>query len=985
MRQRAGSLALDGRRPSSEGGVMHTVRETQPQAQRQSVTVTTVGRFQLLERIGAGGMGEVFRAFDPQLDRLVALKLPKRCAPTNQRDTEQLLREAKAMAQVSHPNVVSVFDAGLDGDQPWVAMELIRGVTLREWLATPHPWPETLRLLCQIGRGLEAAHRASLVHRDLKPENVMIGVDGRVAVTDFGIAQTPWGDERRELATPPSRPGLTATPAEGAGTPGYMAPEQRQRQRTDARTDQFAFAVTAIEALCGVSPRHGGPHAFDYRAAVPAVPQRVWRALEHALNEDPARRFASMGELLGELEHSLPRRRSWSTAVLVAAVLLATGVWTMLRPAKLDPCAGASARLTDPWGPARQHVVQGAFLATGAPFAGEAWSGVHARLDRYTGQWAEMYAETCRATRVEGRQSDSLMDVRMGCLERRRGVLGQLTQLWATGMDAEAVEHAAEAVSTLLPIADCADGQGLSEWATAPDTAPASAIAAARQRLEGVEALTAAHRLQQARTDVAALRPQVKALGSTHLSAEVAYAEGDVLAGLREPSAEQALLESTRLTQTAHDDQLAARALVRLSGVLATSQQSPQRALFTIELAQGEVSRAGDEGLRAQLLRAKAAALSIGGQNEAAKALLLEAKAIFAKAENTAEVLTTTSALVTTMLALGDYAGARALGEENLTATIGLFGPEHPQVANALNSLGGAAGEGDDSQAAAGYLRRALAINEKNTGPDSATTALSLSNLGGAERSNGNLTEAQALLERAIAIRERVLGRDHPYLASSLVNLADVRRRQGFLAEAVTLDRRAVDVLTKAFGPTHAKLATALHKLGQVYEAQGDFSAALDVYRRALDVRAAALGAEHPMTLFSLTLVGSALAHLHRCAEARPLVEKAQAGLIKAVGLTHSDTIDTFAPLARCDLREGRAAKARDGLERALALAEQHHPGHVERGEERFLLAQALWALGERARALTLAARAEQALAGHAPVEQRAAHDWLEGRRLKVP
>ncbi len=959
---------------------MHTVRDTQPQLVSPATSATTVDRFELLERIGAGGMGEVFRAFDPQLNRLVALKLPKR---SDRRDTDALLREAKAMAQVSHPNVVSVFDAGLDGEQPWVAMELIRGTTLREWLGTPHGWPDTLRVLCQIGRGLQAAHRADLVHRDLKPENVMIGADGRVAVTDFGIAQAPWAEPRHELATPSLSAAAGATPFNGqhaaSGTPGYMAPEQRLRQPTDARSDQFAFGVTAFEALTGIVPAPGqkGPTGST-------VPQAVWRVLERTLSTDPNRRYPSMGEVLTDLEAALPRRRSpWSIALGVAAVVLSgTSLWGVVRAAPIDPCTSASARLLEPWGPERQRAVEAAFEATSLPYARQAWGGVRSQLDAYAGDWATMYRETCRATLHEGRQSDSLMDVRMTCLERRRGVLAQLTQLWAAGMDADAVEHAARAARNLSPIADCADGHALNEWATPrAGPAPQVEVVAARKRLDAIEALALAHRLQEAHAAVVELRDEISATAPAHLLAELAYDQGTILVDLGDPTAEKALLESARLAQSTHDDLLAARALVRLSWSLASAHQSPDRALLTIELAEGQVARAADPSLHAALLRAKAMALSAGGKNVEATTLLLEANELFRAAGLAGEVLTTTSQLVLVTLAKGQYAAARALGEENLTATIALDGPDHPEVAAALNSLANAAGDGDDQQAAAGYLRRALAINERNTGPDSAATAWSLNSLGAAERVNGHLAEAQALLERAIAIRERVLGPDNPVLAASLTNLGDVRRRQGFLTEAAALDRRALDISIKALGPSHVRVAMGWHKLGQVIEAQGGLDGALEAYRQSLTIRTTVLGPEHPMTYFSMTLVGDVLARQHRCAKARPLLEKAQAGLEKTVGTTHSDFVDTFGPLAACDLFEGHPAKARERLERALAIEEQTHPGRGERGAERFLLAQALWSLGKRPAALDVAAQAERALTDAVPLDRRAAQAWLASRR----
>ncbi|HET6583005.1 MAG TPA: serine/threonine-protein kinase, partial [Nannocystaceae bacterium] len=224
---------------------------------------TTLGRYVVLERIGSGGMGVVYAAYDPQLDRKVALKL---LHAREERDGDsggraRVLREAQAMARLSHPNVVAVHDVGVVDDTLFVAMEFVEGVTLGHFIAAgSRRWNEVLDVFEPAGRGLAAAHAAGLVHRDFKPDNVMIGNDGRVRVMDFGLARAA-----AEITTESSEgsggsivelSGVDRLTRTGAlvGTPAYMAPELLAGGNADARSDQFAFCVALHRALYGTAP-----------------------------------------------------------------------------------------------------------------------------------------------------------------------------------------------------------------------------------------------------------------------------------------------------------------------------------------------------------------------------------------------------------------------------------------------------------------------------------------------------------------------------------------------------------------------------------------------------------------------------------------------------------------------------------------------------------------------------------------------------------
>ena len=285
-----------------------------------------LGRYVIAEMLGMGGMGIVYAARDPDLNRDVAIKvLRPELSRADPDATKRIVREAHAMAKLSHPNVVAIYDVGTVEGQVFIAMERVVGGNLREWLAAaPRTAAQIVEMFLGAGRGLVAAHDAGMVHRDFKPDNVLVGNDGRPRVTDFGLAFDHVGDDPGEVSGE-----VTTRPI--VGTPAYMAPEQHAGANLDARTDQFSFAVALFEALYGTRP-FAGKTRDELAAAIMNgaivsppryVPASLHTILVRALSVKPGDRFATLAELLRALGRDRGRRpRQVAVAALVGLVVV---------------------------------------------------------------------------------------------------------------------------------------------------------------------------------------------------------------------------------------------------------------------------------------------------------------------------------------------------------------------------------------------------------------------------------------------------------------------------------------------------------------------------------------------------------------------------------------------------------------------------------------------------------------------------------------
>jgi protein kinase-like protein len=412
-----------------------------------------IGRYQLLEMAGAGGMGLVWSAWDPELERRVALKLVRWSSPGSR---ERMLREGQVLAQLSHPNIVPIFDVGIVDEQLYLIMEWIRGETMRAFGARAGEQAELLDVYRQAGEGLAAAHRAGVIHRDFKPDNAIVGDDGRVRVLDFGLA----------LRDDDDAPAV-------AGTPRYMSPEQSQGGEVSAAGDQYAFCVSLREAL----------------GLLGAVPGWIAAIIERGTEEDPAKRWESMEALLGELRHD-PARRRRRLALGVGAVVAAVGAFAIGRSgrdetAAVEACSGAPAEIATSWSAARRATVV-ANLRAVAP--ADDPERVARQLDGYATRWADEHRRTCLANQ-RNELTPNLYQDRLRCLARARSQLATIGELLA-GVKLDGLTDALRAARSLPDVTACADDRGIEP----PPLAVRDKVDAADRALDRALVLALAHR-----------------------------------------------------------------------------------------------------------------------------------------------------------------------------------------------------------------------------------------------------------------------------------------------------------------------------------------------------------------------------------------------------------------------------------------------------------------------------------------------------------
>ncbi|MEM9456899.1 MAG: tetratricopeptide repeat protein [Myxococcota bacterium] len=898
--ERSHGEALRRARPHESLGGLRALEGIRGRLFGRAAAPIRVGRYVLGERLGAGGLGVVHAAHDPQLDREVAIKLLRPgLRGDRSREESRLLREGQAIARLSHPNVVEVFDVGtyelprsaeatgLPRRGVFVVMARLEGQTLEAWLERrPRSWPEVLEVMRAAGQGLVAAHAAGLVHRDFKPANIFVEHDGWVRVLDFGLAR-PEGPSRTTALIPVA--GASVELAEsitrtGAvlGTPAYMAPEQHRGCMADARSDQYSFCATLYRGLYGVLPFEGSDldaldQAKQARALVRPerelrVPRWLRAVMLRGLSPSPRERWPSMRALLRALSAERGARRG-RTAVAVGGGVLGLGlVGATFVSTPRTRCEG-TASWTAEARAAVEQALSGHEVGSGTVLR------VTERLDAYANAWVRERHALCEVT--ISAPDDPILDRRMSCLRQRQAHFDALVELLRDA-DAEVATRAPAAVAQLPVLEVCADVELLRvEQGPPVDPAAAHGVEVLRARISEVSARVTAGKIDHALALAEQLPGEAEALGVPSVLAEAQWWEGHVRRIAGDLEGAMPRLEAASMTGATHGhDKVAALAAVELTIVL------------------NRLARY-DEALE-WARHAEAAALRFGE---------------------------------------GRYPEARA----------------YVSKGHVLRSLG-------QAEEAYALYERAMVVQQR-ADPGSHELPTILNNLGTAALTMGRYSEAHQHYENSHARLVALLGHEHPQTTGALMNLAITTAGLGRHAAAHQQFLSARESFVRLFGPEDPRVAQVdtnfadlLLDMGQLDQGRDRFAAARDLFARTL-------GPSHPNTATARAGWGRAQLRLGNLQPARGAIEQALADLREALGPEQETVAVTLGHLGQVDLAQGDRVAARQRLGEAADLLERLGADKGRRLEPRFHLARLRWEEGEYAVARAQAQQIYDALA----------------------
>ena len=890
---------------------------------------TLIGRHIVVDKLGAGGMGVVYSAYDPELDRKIAIKLLREDHHGSGASSRRirLLREAQTLARLDHPNIVAVYDVGVIDGRVFIAMELVEGMTVTAWLAAaPRGWREIVDIYRVAGRALAAAHAVGIVHRDFKPDNVLIDDTGGVRVVDFGLAVYDEADAGEAPAANDVR--LTRTGAQ-VGTPGYIAPEGG----TAATVDQFSFCVALWVALHGELPFAGTtPEELlaasakgELRPAKRRVPAWLQRIVRRGLAVKPADRFPSMAALVDAL--SRDRRRVAVAAGGMAVVAAAIGLLAW-RGHDAQVCTGAAQRLAGAWDP---RAIESAFVATKLPYAAASASRVSADLDRYGTAWAAMRTEACKATRVRGEQSEELLDLRIACLDDRLRELRALGAAFANA-DATTVEKSVAAVQAIPNLTNCADTVGLKAPVRPPDNPVLrAAIDAARGTLAEAAVLDRTGKYKQALAEVVPVVAQAKALGFRPLEASALWLLGVARWHAAELDAAQTAFElSVNAAIAAHDDVAAAKSGLALVGLLGFDKGKPAEAAPWELRSRAFLEAHPDDQVRGELDNSVGNMRLEAGKYDEAIAFHKSALEIRSKiyGADSHVVGAEYDNLGNDYLYKGEPAKSSEYHRRALDLEIAQLGPAHPRVALTLTNLGGSLEDEGKIDEAIDAEQRAIAIKEQIYGKDSAMVAVSVHELGNAYLLRGEWAKAEAAYRRVAEVYKTGFGADHPRYAAAIASIAGAVRHQHRLDEATQLYKQSLAIRVKALGPTTPILCNVYVGLSEIAREREQWAETLANAQTCVDLHLKS-GAklDSPEVAESLSLVAAAQLGEGHAAEAVKIYKP----IVAALDVKAGDPLDNAAMLfdyGRALWETGDRAGASAQLDRAATIAS------IPRGKE---------------------------------------------------
>ncbi len=765
-----------------------------------------IGRYEVIRSLGRGGMGVVYLARDPKLGRRVALKLVKPSLSSDERADhfeKRLMREARAMAQLAHPNVLTIYDVGIQEGQVFLASEWVDGCTMDEWMGQgPHRWPTIAQRFREAARGLVAAHAAGLIHRDFKPSNVMVGKDERVRVFDFGLVKSTTANI-----------GDITTQLSGnfvVGTPAYMAPEQMVGKTADERSDQFSFCASIYEALAGVRPFTGRnltellTNIGSGKLEEPKkIPKWLWDLIRRGLKKKPEERHESMAVVLQIMEDGLSNRRRRSVlagafaALVGGAVLALSGVWPgqdaqAARCGKLEIDLGAS------WNPVLRDKIETATLASSLPFASTSWQTTSGLIDTYAVDWKRELRASCIETRIAKQQSQVLLQRRSDCFERLRSELASVTSTLVGGEDNTVTSMVALAQG-LSPIDSCSAARARDEFSSLAGEGEREAIRKLWPQVKEVDSLLTRGDYHEVLVQSESLLTQTRS--NRRAEARLLGSRGTALQLLGDYKDAVVALESSFYAAVAgRHDEIAAQATTHIYKLVVVLLKDEEGASSWLQLAGSAVERVNTPLARGHWRRVQGKAALVRKDYEAAEGHF---RASLELLESTLgpehrEVAMAVGALGRCQATMGDASEAHATLGRAVQLWSALAGPGHPDTAVAQIDLAAgmsAQGKAADAKTLVESAVRALVVA---LGEENPIVAWALNSMAEYYVADGEYAAASQTLLRALRAKRALHGNSHPLLASTLTNLMEVDRMLGRSGDAVIHGSEAVEILLVA-------------------------------------------------------------------------------------------------------------------------------------------------------------------------------------------
>ncbi len=927
----------------------------------------TIGRLVLGETLGTGAFGLVVSAFDPQLKRKLAVKIlkPEVFDSSGGEDAQKrLMREARAMAKISHPNVVTVHDIGTVNGQIYVAMEFVEGSNLQHWLDSEERDRQSIvDKFVLAGRGLAAAHREGLVHRDFKPDNVLVGKRGEVCVADFGLVSI---GKRGEPKSSEFVVGHVASEEMDLtqvgmlmGTALFMAPEQHQGKEVTAASDQFSFCASLYRALAGHQPFAGTTYKrlrsnvlrgkLDPFPKGKGVPRWVQKHLVKGLSTRAEDRHASMAALLAHLLDDPVKRRRKRLRFFAGPLLgiaVAGGLYWGQQE-KADRCGDIDSYLDGIWDTATKEHLARVFKKAGRESAFTIYSGA---MTRHSNVWVSHRRQVC-----ETAGSTSSFNVRefesdMACLDQRLQYLKQLNTKLLTTTEGLVLDGGLKAIVTLGPLSACtARGEG----------ANLVALPTGRRAREEIKTLGTAVDNARALFDLGEMKEAETLLLQAMEVAKVQYppvlAKVNLLIGKTKSaqgeleSAEAYLSKSVEQGTRSGDDFGVANAWLELQFIEGMLRENYKKSHEMARMAELSMVRGqANEGTLGMLKTARAQILTREGKTKEAIALLESILPLYIAQDPGPGLITTLTALGAALEQEGDFAKAVENYRLAQAHVESLFGKTHPENIYILNNLSVALKNSGDIRGAREALEQSLQLSESTYGESNQSVVYVLTNLVNIYRREGDLEKAQSTAERTIVLAKETLGAEHPQVTKLLTNLAIVLVMRKQLREATLL---FLDVLArnqKQFPGDTPQVASALNNVGEALVAEEKFLEALGYLDKAKAMKESVYGEDHIKVSSTYAILGKVHHALHHREEAVGYYRRALRIYEKVAGTSHPRTLALMTELAALYEERGDANAALPLLEKAVAA----RAGAMEKTDDlndRFALARVQWALGKKA------------------------------------